>query len=46
VPGIIHSNYFKPGESVDHGQPLVGICPKDTLPLIQKIITRVKAEWE
>ncbi|MCA1766135.1 MAG: hypothetical protein LC633_07825 [Desulfobulbaceae bacterium] len=45
-PGIIHSMYFKPGESVDQGQPLVGICPKDTLPLIQKIITRVKAEWE
>jgi biotin carboxyl carrier protein len=45
-PGIIHSMYFKPGESVDQGQPLIGICPKETLPLIQKIITRVKAEWE
>ena len=45
-PGIIHSVYFKPGDSVGQGTPLVGICPKDKLPLIQKIITRVKAEWE
>jgi hypothetical protein len=44
--GIIHSVYFKPGDSVDQGTPLVGVCPKNKLPLIQKIITRVKAEWE
>lgn len=45
-PGIIHSIYFKPGASVDQGSPLIGVCAKDKLPLIQKIITRVKAEWE
>lgn len=45
-PGIIHSVYFKQGESVAQGAPLLGICAKDKLPLIQKIITRVKAEWE
>lgn len=45
-PGIIHSVYFQPGVSVEQGEPLIGICPPDTLPLIQKIITRVKAEWE
>lgn len=44
--GIIHSVYFKPGDSVDQGTPLIGVCPKNKLPLIQKIITRVKAEWE
>jgi hypothetical protein len=44
--GIIHSVYFKPGESVDQGTPLIGVCPRNKLPLIQKIITRVKAEWE
>lgn len=44
--GIIHSVYFRPGESVAQGAPLVGVCPKNKLPLIQKIITRVKAEWE
>jgi len=45
-PGIIHSVYFKPGESVDQSTPLIGVCAQDKLPLIQKIITRVKAEWE
>lgn len=45
-PGIIHTVYFQPGISVDQGEPLVGICASDTLPLIQKIINRVKAEWE
>jgi len=44
--GIIHSIYFKPGDSVNQGTPLIGVCPKNKLPLIQKIITRVKAEWE
>lgn len=46
VPGLIHSVYFKSGDSVDQGVPLIGICPEETLPLIEKIITRVKAEWE
>ncbi len=45
-PGIIHSVYFKPGDSVDQGAPLMGVCPEEKLPLIRKIITRVKAEWE
>ncbi|MBE9521000.1 MAG: hypothetical protein IME97_07715 [Proteobacteria bacterium] len=44
--GIIHSVYFKPGVSVDQGAPLIGVCPKEKLPLIQKIITHVKAEWD
>ncbi|MBW2144205.1 MAG: hypothetical protein JRG75_07400 [Deltaproteobacteria bacterium] len=45
-PGIIHSVYFKPGISVNQGEPLIGICAKEKLPLIQKIINHVKAEWE
>jgi acetyl/propionyl-CoA carboxylase alpha subunit len=45
-PGIIHSVYFKPGDSVDQGTPLIGVCAENKLSLIQKIITRVKAEWE
>ena len=45
-PGIIHSVYFQPGVSVAQGEPLLGICSKEKLPYIQKIITRVKAEWE
>lgn len=44
--GIIHSIYFKPGVSVQQGEPLIGVCPADKLGLIQKVITRVKAEWD
>ncbi len=46
VEGIIHSIYFKPGLSVQQGEPLIGVCEADKLPLIQKVITRVKAEWD
>ena len=46
VQGVIHSVYFKTGVSVDQGAPLIGVCPADKLPLIQKIITRVKADWD
>ncbi|MCI5222137.1 MAG: hypothetical protein D3924_05570 [Candidatus Electrothrix sp. AR4] len=45
-PGIIHSVYFTPGDSIDQGMPLIGVCAEDKLPLVQKVITRVKAEWE
>lgn len=44
--GVIHSVYFKPGVSVPQGEPLIGVCAPDKLPLIQKIITRVKADWD
>lgn len=44
--GVIHSVYFKSGVSVDQGAPLIGVCPEEKLPLIKKIITRVKADWD
>lgn len=44
--GVIHSVYFTPGVTVDQGVPLIGVCPTDKLPLIQKVITRVKADWD
>lgn len=44
--GVIHSVYFKPGVSVEQGAPLLGVCAPEKLPLIQKIITRVKADWD
>lgn len=44
--GVIHSVYFKPGVSVAQGEPLIGVCAPEKLPLIQKIITRVKADWD
>ncbi|KJR99161.1 MAG: hypothetical protein VR65_17190 [Desulfobulbaceae bacterium BRH_c16a] len=44
--GVIHSVYFKPGVSVGQGAPLLGVCAPEKLPLIQKIITKVKADWD
>ena len=44
--GVIHSVYFSPGVSVNQGDPLLGVCAPEKLPLIQKIITRVKADWD
>jgi len=46
VQGVIHSVYFKPGVSVDQGAPLIGACPSGKLPIIKKIINKVKAEWD
>jgi hypothetical protein len=45
-PGIIHSIYFQPGITMEQEEPLLGICPAAKMPVIQKVITRVKAEWE
>jgi len=45
-PGLIHSVYFNPGESLEQGETLIGVCPKAKMPMIEKIITRVKAEWD
>ncbi len=45
-PGIIHSVYFQPGITMEQDEPLIGICPAEKLPVIQKVINRVKAEWE
>jgi len=44
--GLIHSVYFNPGDSFEQGETLIGVCPKEKMPMIEKIITRVKAEWE
>jgi hypothetical protein len=45
-PGIIHSLYFTSGVSVNQGEAMIGICSQEKLPMIQKIIDRVKAEWD
>lgn len=44
--GVIYSVYFEPGVSVDQGAPLIGVCSEEKLLLVQKIITKVKADWD
>ncbi len=44
--GKIYAVYFKLGENVDSGHPLIGVCPGDQLPLVQDVVNRVRSEWE
>lgn len=44
-PGIMHSVYFSPGDSLDQGASMIGVCPEEKIPLVERIINRVKVEW-
>jgi len=46
VPGVIFKVYFRPGGIVEQGAPLLGVCPPEKLQYVQKIIQRIKTEWE
>ncbi len=42
---VIFQLYFKPFELVQSGSPLIGLCPVEDLPNLEKLITRIKEEW-
>ena len=44
--GVIFSVFFEVGQSVDAGEPLLGICPADQLALVEDVVIRVQTEWE
>lgn len=44
--GLIYAVYFNHTESVAAGEPLIGVCPEDLLPVIQDVVNRVQGEWE
>lgn len=44
--GVIYAVYFQHNENVDSGQPLIGVCPQEQLPLIEEVVARVQTEWE
>ncbi|MBI9081277.1 MAG: biotin attachment protein [Pseudodesulfovibrio sp.] len=44
--GIIYSVYFGRGDTVDEGEPLIGVCPEDQLTVIQDVVARIQSEWE
>ncbi|MDR2574262.1 MAG: biotin attachment protein [Desulfovibrio sp.] len=43
--GVIYEIYFKYNENLDAGAPLIGVCPRDHLHVIQDMIARVQTEW-
>ncbi len=44
--GIIYAVYFEANQNVDAGAPLIGVCRKDELSVIQDVVSRVQSEWE
>jgi hypothetical protein len=46
VPGVIYKVYFQPGGMVEQGDPLLGVCPPEKLQYVQKMIQRIRSEWE
>ena len=44
--GVIYKTYFEPGSLVEQDAPLLGVCPPDKLPYVQKVIHRINTEWE
>lgn len=43
--GVIYSVYFQYNQNVDAGEPLIGVCPRDSLETIQEVIMRVQTQW-
>lgn len=44
--GVIYAVYFQHNENIDAGDPLVGVCPQEQLPLIEDVVVRVQTEWQ
>ena len=44
--GVIFSVFFEVGQSVNAGEPLLGICPAQQLALVEDVVIRVQTEWE
>lgn len=43
--GVIYSVYFENGMSISQGEPLIGVCLLEQIPLIKKIVATVKSDW-
>ncbi len=46
IPGVVFKVYFQSGAMVEQGDPLLGICPPEKLQYVQKVIQRIRTEWE
>ncbi len=42
---VVYHIYFSPFQLIEREQPLIGFCPEESLPYLQKIIERIKEEW-
>ncbi len=46
VPGILYKIYFRSGDMVEQDAPLLGICPPENVQYVQKVMDRIRNEWE
>lgn len=44
--GLIYSVYFSYNENISAGEPLIGVCPEELVPIVEDVVARVQAEWE
>lgn len=44
--GLIYAVYFSHNDNVGGGEPLVGVCPEELMPVVEDVVARVQAEWE
>ncbi len=45
-PGVIYKVYFQSGQTVEQGQSLLGVCPPAKLQYVQKVVQRIRTEWD
>jgi hypothetical protein len=44
--GMIYRVYFQPGELVEQGMPLLGLCQPEKMEYVHKVINRIRTEWD
>ena len=44
--GVLYKSYFKNGDLLEQDAPLFGICSPDRLSLVEKVVNRIKTEWD
>jgi hypothetical protein len=44
--GIIYTSYLRPNVSMEAGEPLLGVCPRERLDYVRRLIQRINLEWE
>ncbi len=44
--GVIYKVYFKNGDLVEEGDPLIGICKPEQLSFVQTVVKKIRDEWE
>ncbi|NPA95386.1 MAG: hypothetical protein GXO58_08165 [Thermodesulfobacteria bacterium] len=44
--GVLYKVYFKHGDLLEQGAPLFGVCAPDRLPFVEKVIQRIRTEWD